>query len=131
MASAALSEGMDDMSERLAALGVNEFAEGLQELDASEMLLDARDDAVAGGVATAATGIAELSAAQAEAQATRQLAGAGVVMVAQGAEEIGAAEGLTAASSSAPKRSTRKPSGGRKAQSTKREGGKGRPAKAS
>ena len=118
MAAAALSEGMEAMSDRLALLGMNEVAEGLRELDTSEALRDARDDAVSAGLETAAAGVAEMSAASAEARATQQLAGAGVVMVAQGSEEIGAAEGLEAAKPK-PKRATRKPSSRRKGQSSK------------
>ena len=65
MAAAALAEGMDSLSGRLAALGLSEIAEGISELEAADALLDARDDAVSEGLEEAATGVAELSAAQA------------------------------------------------------------------
>ena len=72
MAAAALSEGMDSLSGRLAAIGLSEIAEGISELEAADELLDARDDAVSSGMDAAASGVAELSAAQAGARATRQ-----------------------------------------------------------
>ena len=50
MAAAALSEGMDSLSGRLAAIGLSEIAEGISELEAADALLDARDDAVSSGI---------------------------------------------------------------------------------
>ena len=49
MAAAALAEGMDALSDRLAAIGLSEIAEGISEIEAADELLDARDDAVAVG----------------------------------------------------------------------------------
>ena len=46
MAAAALAEGMDALSGRLAAIGLGEIAEGISEIEAADALLDARDDAV-------------------------------------------------------------------------------------
>ncbi len=66
MAAAALSRDMDAMAGRLAALGLAEVAEGLQELETADVLLDARDTAASAGVRTAAEGVAELSAAKAK-----------------------------------------------------------------
>ncbi len=111
MAAAALAEGMQALSDRLAAIGLCEIAEGISEIEAADALLDARDDAVVvrhrvggGGRGRA------LGGSRPGARATRQLAGAGVVMATQGAEEVGVAEGLAAgaASSKASKPAAKK-----------------------
>jgi len=107
MGAAALAKGMDEISDRLAVLGLDEMIEGARELETADALLDARDDAVDAGTELTAAGVAEMAAAAGKGKAARQLAGAGVVMVAQGAEEAGVAEGV-AATAVKPRKRTRK-----------------------
>ena len=107
MATAAVADGMGDLRDRLASLGLDEVAQGMGEFDASSELSAASGAAAEAGAVQLVTGVTELAAAQSMGGVTRELAAQGVADVAAGSAEVGAGVGAEA-TLSASKRNSRK-----------------------